>query len=699
MKHGLAAESPSRMPPPQKRVNRMQSPSWAAGQHATGAVGHGADERPWTLEERQAIRDAVIEHGEQEWAKVVQVMAQFGRSPEECRRHWTLTYPLIKGAWTKDEDELLSSLVNKGGPRRWSKVSGHIPGRNAKQCRERWVNHLDPTVNKGPWSSEEDRVLITAQQQLGNRWSEIAKRLPGRPDNAVKNRWYCMKNRQMGSQKNQHKFQLLRAASTGMVVGTIRPSMGSVAQPRPSATPTSGSASGLGAGLSPQMLAMASMHQQARPQTGAEPYPIAPAPRQSSQYASLRGGGGGASAGAPQRDVPILPASMRPSYAPQRGSQGARAGAVTHGGVPSLHAPPAPRPRSNSAQGSALFNDYAMPGNGRSTSATGAELRQSVETAAAAAAAAHHRARGHRKSASMPEAYSSPPLVELSPPLGQHNGTAQQPQQFRVVSHRGGASRPPMPPATGRSAVSGMSLGSTGHKADMSPSSISSPRFFQDLINVIAAMDDSPGATAPASSGMVQPQQPQQRQQQQHTQQYVAVASAATTMATSHASYTVPRAAAAPAAPAMSRPPRSMSHATTAAMATAGVPQPSGAMPPVAPSGYPPLPDADVAGLGDTAKSNFSFSSLLGSTFASGGGGGGGNSGGGGGMFIGGDSPSNYLMLNGTAAVDPAAVPPPSGLPPHARSSNGLGTTTSTLGLSPMGSPGAADMAFEDWLH
>ena len=96
MKHGLAAESPSRMPPPQKRVNRMQSPSWAAGQHATGAVGHGADERPWTLEERQAIRDAVIEHGEQEWAKVVQVMAQFGRSPEECRRHWTLTYPLIK---------------------------------------------------------------------------------------------------------------------------------------------------------------------------------------------------------------------------------------------------------------------------------------------------------------------------------------------------------------------------------------------------------------------------------------------------------------------------------------------------------------------------------------------------------------------------------------------------------------------------
>ena len=95
MKHGLAAESPSRMPPPPtKRTNRMQSPNWAAAGNV--AMGVATPERPWTVEERQAIRNAVIEHGEQEWAKVVAAMQPYGRTADECRRHWTLTYPLVK---------------------------------------------------------------------------------------------------------------------------------------------------------------------------------------------------------------------------------------------------------------------------------------------------------------------------------------------------------------------------------------------------------------------------------------------------------------------------------------------------------------------------------------------------------------------------------------------------------------------------
>ncbi|KAL3672301.1 hypothetical protein V7S43_002959 [Phytophthora oleae] len=190
--------------------------------------------RRWSKHEDESLRLAVERSGERNWKAIADQVP--GRNHTQCLQRWTkvLKPGLIKGHWTPEEDAKLRELVAEG-KKNWGQVASLIPGRTSKQCRERWCNHLDPNINKGSYTEDEDKIIVEMQAKLGNRWSIIAQQLKGRTEDAVKIRWKSlMRGRRAASKEDKSPTP----AMTSPAAATVNTTASSLADAeRPKAKP------------------------------------------------------------------------------------------------------------------------------------------------------------------------------------------------------------------------------------------------------------------------------------------------------------------------------------------------------------------------------------------------------------------------------------------------------------------------------
>merc|ERR1719198_240047 len=162
----------------------------------------------WTAKQDAQLKAAVEKYNFSNWKMIADEVD--GRSHVQCLQRWkkVLQPGLIKGLWSAEEDQTLVRLIEEnGGAKCWTKIATQIPGRTAKQCRERWHLNLDPSINRAPWTKFEDELLLGMHERIGNRWAEIKRALPGRTENGVKSRFKSLqraiKKRQKQQQRNR----------------------------------------------------------------------------------------------------------------------------------------------------------------------------------------------------------------------------------------------------------------------------------------------------------------------------------------------------------------------------------------------------------------------------------------------------------------------------------------------------------------
>ncbi|KAG6031392.1 hypothetical protein E4U40_007179 [Claviceps sp. LM458 group G5] len=158
--------------------------------------------------------------------------------PQETQPDVEVTHR--RGPWSSYEDFLLMSRVRKAGARNWVGISDYLGTRSAKQCRERYHQSLNPSLNHAPITREEGQIILDWVARSGAQWAQIARHLNGRSDNAVKNWYNGVKNRNkrresalgLQHQKASQQDDTHRASSPMTNFARPLPSVGCPSLPR-----------------------------------------------------------------------------------------------------------------------------------------------------------------------------------------------------------------------------------------------------------------------------------------------------------------------------------------------------------------------------------------------------------------------------------------------------------------------------------